>query len=463
MKSDDQNGFSPAQWSIALLSLAGLTIGVFFATYGDPRIMGYTDALFPEAFYRDIVLDNGNLGAWGFNMPSYWLDNALYFLVRFIFGDIHNGMAAYAAVQCLLIATGAFYSCAFLARSASESLISLVFSALLVSLLCLYPASFQIMRMPAMHGLTLVCFLFCVGLLLRLLGDSKNVRLALGVSIFAAAASMSDGLFTMWFTLPAVGCILLLLVAKRIEKKLGIRFLALFLFCFILGRVADGFFRPNIAEYSPVHPSITKMLQKTPDLLQNIFSTITYSPVTTWLYLLAFGAFIFLVLRKEYLFCGTLSALYCIAFSGVIINGRTEVSYVNQIIISFPLLTIPPLFFAFSSKKNTILSYAAALFLVCFATANIMWKKPSYYPPLAACLDEAAKRTRIDNVASAFWIGRPATLFSHAQPSLDMFHHRNFTLSLNLNNEKPKEKQAYQAILLDTHDADFLDFEKMRL
>ena len=437
---------------LAVFAGTFFAIGVFAASYGDSSLL-HADALFAEAFYRDIALEGGNVAAWTFPMPSYWLDHALYFAVRHCSPDVHVGTAAYAAMQALLVVLGVAYCCASVA-GVTTRLSTVVWSAVAVSLVCLHGSFFSIVRMPVMHGLTIAMFFFAVGLLCRYV-ETQSTKLLAALALVTGIGAACDGIFTVWFTLPALLYLLVLAFFKKIKKWIALRSIVWMVGFFLLGRAIDVLLRPSHSDYSAAHPSLAKMVANTPVLLQRVPALFSDTSLIA-VYLIALLSLFFThkILKRN--FVVTVVFILCSSFLGIILNGRTEITYINTVIIAIPFLLLPLIPLAMSEKWLKATCVAGVLGLACFATFSLQSMRGAYYPPMAQCIDAVSEEHGVNNVASTFWEAFPLALFSRSEPQTDNIHSRSFLHRPGLSPTMPRA-DSYRVVVLNTASASFAD------
>jgi len=185
-----------------------------------------SDALYLPSIYQDIFRDGGHLAEWSLNpAPNFFPDMGLYFLLNWVFGDLRWAQYVFPIVQFLLMAV--LFRGVVLRVAPDMGEVPITLGVLLLVLVILtgwwggdMGFAFHLL-INSFHGGAFVNALLCSLLLLRAYdrrGKGPVVVLVLAI----AAASVSDKLFWIMFTLPATVVCATLAVRSPARSRLAL-------------------------------------------------------------------------------------------------------------------------------------------------------------------------------------------------------------------------------------------------
>lgn len=441
-------------------SLACLVVFTYARSFGEPGLFN-SDTLFPERLFRDIVLEGGSLNLWTFPMPAYWLDLGVYFLARAATGEVNAAMAAYGAVQLALLALALLYCVWPAAVSAKEKAAAPVFSALAVLLLSLCGEyNFLVLRMPAMHGMTIAMAVLCMGIVLRLseTPGSFPYRVLFTVAVFGGIAS--DGIFLLWFIIPAAAFFVFLFWRKEISRRDAAFCICCIIAACVLGALWNHAFKPPTVDHSAVHISLSKPFRAVPAMARNLATVLGDEPIATAL--LALTVLVVAFRRKALprRFITLTVILVACTVSGVLANGHAQVSYILPVVLVLPLFGLALLPMCLPGSMIPLLGGAGLAALLLAAGDQARRERSPVQPPLAACIDAMAKRHPIRNGAGTFWESNYAPLFTETKIPFSVSHLGHLTHHPFLATSR-HEKDRYDLIMLNSRAASFPDMETM--
>ncbi|MHB8095756.1 MAG: hypothetical protein ACYDH0_12555 [Candidatus Aminicenantales bacterium] len=222
-----------ASWGLVLAALAAVFIGVIEGKFSRYYNFYNADALYIPALYADLASGRG-LSGWNPSaVPYFFPDIPVFFLIRFLAGNVHLAIALYGVIQFLAFIAGLILiSDQVFGRR--ESVRFLILAAGTVTGLLFATGEFSAlmpMLVSAHHFGALLSAVFCLFLISRLLRvepDAPAKRLAWYGALFLVAVLTiaSDAIFLVQFLIPALFGFWLLFLASKISPRQAVRFLA---------------------------------------------------------------------------------------------------------------------------------------------------------------------------------------------------------------------------------------------
>ncbi|HZI09882.1 MAG TPA: hypothetical protein VE153_05765, partial [Myxococcus sp.] len=179
----------------------GLDVSVFFAA----------DNLYLPSLYRDLFEEGGRWGGWRLTpAPYFFPDMALYFALDALTGPFTQAIAGYAVVQLVLLGLSAQYTAGTVApEDAAPGARVLAVGVVAALLLACAARRLELMQYSVLGATHFSLVLLApVGLALAVRAVRDRSRRAAGLlALLCFLASLSDSLFTVSFTVPAVLCL----------------------------------------------------------------------------------------------------------------------------------------------------------------------------------------------------------------------------------------------------------------
>ena len=406
------------------------------------------DGLWMEDYLRDWLVRGVNMTTWQPAMaPNYFPEMLIYGLIRYGTGSIYLGFMGFRLVKVILYAV-LFYKLLSFATDLSRIYrlwIALLLSCgiILATILVGGTQDFWQLYVPTAHGGAFVNTLGAIVISLHWLRNPKENRgwVLILLVVLSTAAVLSDMIYLVWFIIPAMGAMFVLVVLGRITKRSFWSFVACLLLLVLLERMSHW-----MTPYKEIPGSLAlkEGWKATADLYFGLLAEGWYHPVvlfsfmglvgaalyvlfsawkkrgpdqvndakkTTFLFLLPYAALVtpstFLAMAvinrpaPQYLMGGDLISLLFLLFVLVITNRgqRVFVSAWFYVTVIFSAIAGFVGFLAFSSTNWASLAQKSTPI-------------PQPYPDLVACLDSHAADFENGAGVADYWLTRSINLFS---------------------------------------------------
>ncbi len=208
-----------------------------------------SDTLWQENFLRDILLRGVDIKSWLTpGAPNFFPDMLIYGLLRFSTGSVYWGgyigfgiakLACYAiAVYALLSLVTSLSRARKLWFTLACSSVILLGAILLGNQLGLHHIwDFAQLLLPSIHGGAIVDVLIAILLTIMWIRDSRRRTFwLLLLLLLSIPACLSDRLYTIWFSIPAVMSITVLIILRRIPWRQSLWIFGILLISDLIGR-----------------------------------------------------------------------------------------------------------------------------------------------------------------------------------------------------------------------------------
>ncbi len=430
--------FRPASLFSILAMVAGMFILVLiFAQH--KLIMHFlfnSDTFYLPALYIDLFRNGGSLSAWHLTPAPYFVpDWPIYFLSMGIFGQPYQATAAFFIAQiflsfCLLVAINRQFMTTHHALAASAC--SVLFFCLLAARMV---EPFSFILLSAYHYGAFLMLLLAAYCVISALQDTSAAHVnRCGATIFLVAllASLSDKLFLVQFSLPAIFVLVYLHAAGMTDRKTLIVLLSGTGGGSVLGPLLYKFLVPNSMS-APAELGLDNFSRNAHDLLAvviRIAEANWFAMAVVALFYIAVTALP--VLRRktgETMFAHSSSFMFVVVFSLCSGFAIVAVALLNKMpfnsrylipVFALPVLFAPILIFGgFKSAPANwggfamlIVSVLSVIALTRAAVDGAVTPKKDFYPDDVACIDAAAAKYRLKNGIAEYWDAKRVAVLS---------------------------------------------------
>ncbi len=426
----------------SIFSIAALVTGIFalVVIYLQHKLELHfffnSDALYLPALYLDLFRDHGSLKDWFLTPAPYVVpDWPMYFLAARIFGQPYQAVAAFFVMQIVL----AFVLLNAINKRLLDKKNALVAAAFSILFCCLIAAErvvpFSFMLVSAYHYGAFLMLLLSVFLVIR--GIQERTLAGAGKYVFAVflvtmLASLSDKLFVVQFSLPAIAALLYMSVKSMADRKTVIAFLLSISSGSVLGALLYTVVVPN-ALTTPAEFGLENLSANAHQLLtlakHGLEGSVVAFAIIALFHLVAAGWFLFHLrmdktqykLGNEVLFivvfslCAAIGLVTVVLFNKMTLNGRYFIP-----LCFLPILFGPALAFKIFNEtqaKMVSLSLLCGSAIVVFALGRMAMKddqdiKADFYPPDIACIDEAISKHALRNGIAEYWDAKRVSVIS---------------------------------------------------
>lgn len=452
-----------------VFSIGAVVVGVIalVCIYLQHKLMMHffmnSDALYLPTLYIDLFRNGGSLKDWFLTPAPYFVpDWPIYFLAMRIFGLPYLAVAAFFVVQILL----SFALVTAINRRFSEMPNALAGAAFSISFCCLLSARlvepFSFALISAYHYgaflmLLLALWLVIGGIQKKTVADAK--KQAYGVFAVTALAALSDKLFLIQFSLPALAALLYMSIRSRIERKTAITFMLAICAGSVLGPLLYKAMASKAID-TPAGFGMENLSRNLHDLLAIVRGGMdgnAYAMAIVVLFYLSVAALPWLAWRagkveykprNELLFvavfslCSGAVLVLVELFNKMLLNGRYLIPLFLAPILFSPTLILGYLKKAAAEVFGVLLLFASAICifaLVRLAAENDASIKTDFYPADVACIDGVIGKYGLRNGIAEYWDAKRVSVLSKtsvniAQVFQDLSAHQWITTTATFKN-----------------------------
>lgn len=447
-----KQGWNKVFFLLALCCFVVLVLAIFSGSQHTWAYFFNSDALYLPTLYHSLFVEGYSLDLWFLN-PSILLipDVVVFFIIRFLSGDVVWSMFLFGIVQNLMI----FFGLALIFKEIfkKEFWVLAAFSISIVLLFFLdallaknfYFANFALNS--TLHFGAFAMAILTLGLSLHYFDKPKSSTLIL-IFTLSILSVLSDRLFILMYSMPVAAVSLYIAIAYR--KRTAIILLISAIISLMLGMWLHGVIDrtwlnvlhlPKITNFDKIGESffILMNLLKSHLLRWNIFSFIIIAALVSYILQAIIAAK--LILKNQ---CNSPKAFYLlfslifipVVFLMPVLTGTfTQLSIMRYNISAFFMAIINLGFLLaylieIKNYKAWILISSKMLFIALLITMfGIGFSKISsegldrffnYYPDYVRELDEIAEEENLQYGLASFWYAKPITVFS--RKGLKVYH-----------------------------------------
>lgn len=420
--------------------------------------------------YRDIALGPGSLWEWHLPRSSYYLDILLYFLMRAIGGDIHQGLALFAATQACLVVAGAQYALRAVYPQFSICLGAML-SALFLAVVHGEPSICSWLLGNMAHVLTFAAVLWGLGLFLRRIEGRRTLW---PLILLVVITTWCDFVFVLWFVLPACAVMGVDMLIDRENRRPRLLLGAVLCAAVASGRVGDMLTRSypaaRLGSFKP-HALWEYLANLAGRITTNV---VPQAPLLALLWCAGFVALLFFTgclygegrKRKGQRYLQARFAfflLWSVLFNLIVMASYSmDATYYYlmffylPIFLGFPLAVGGMAEYSLRTGRNGPLfeRYLAAVgavgcvcLLVLYVGLDVGQRRGPLYPPLAECFDRlAASPGAAGALLSSYWNSHDR-FFSH-QAAFRVGHADGDFQAYTVNANPCRRPSVYDAVLV---------------
>ena len=416
--------------------------------YGSPDLY-VADILQAEEFYEDLFQRGGHLSLWSLPYSSYWLDFGLYILIRSFTPDAQTAFPAFSAMLAVLFSLSAWFAVWPMADSPERKRAAGLCCCVFALFICAgNPYSYYLCRV-LFHALTAIFVCISAGCLVRLLLGASGIWVHALLFFSIAASAASDGMFLLWFVIPACATVAALFLLGRLPLRRAVMLAALLVLPILAGKGIDSLVKPEFAQSANhIKPAFRRFLPALTALADQAVAFFTASPRSMAVGLICGLTFIIaLFRRRNRIFPGLIAVMFLCTIAGYAINGALSPWYS----ISFWSLVLL-LLLAFGAsqmpvKLSGLICAALVLSMGVDIFPRIARRAQEYRPPYTDCITAIAREHGVREAFACYGDARPLQYLSGLDITTSPINYTYFLMARDLTTIHGKPERAPLIIL----------------